>query len=114
MQLRGLCAREASMPDDWKNLASRSAPVVLFLMSGERAERLLREDAPGLVSWLGGMEYDPERIPPLDIESERLQFHDETGRWPEEWLFEWRRGALADTMDNNFLSHRALLLEPGQ
>ncbi len=92
-------------------LRNRTAPVVLFLMNGGDGEKRLREDAAGLESWLRGMEYDPERLAPLDVESERAHFKEKTGLSPEEWLVGWRGGSIADTIENNFLSHHAALVE---
>jgi hypothetical protein len=92
-------------------LRNRTAPVVLFLMSGGDAEKRLRSDAAGLESWLRGMEYDPERRAHLDVEGERARFKKKTGLSPEEWLARWREGSIADTTESNFLSHHAALLE---
>ena len=92
-------------------LRNRTAPVVLFLMSGGDGEKRLREDAAGLESWLRGMVYDPERRASFDIEGERARFEEKTGLSPEAWLIGWRGGSIADTTENNFLSHHAALLE---
>ena len=92
-------------------LRNRTAPVVLFLMNGGDGEKRLREDAAGLESWLRGMEYDPERLPLIDVEGERARFIEKTGLSPEDWLVAWRGGSIADTTENNFLSHHAALLE---
>lgn len=92
-------------------LRNRTAPVVLFLMSGGDGEKRLRGDAAGLESWLRGMEYDPERRASFDIEGERARFKEKTGLSPEAWLVGWRGGSIADTTENNFLSHHAALLE---
>ena len=92
-------------------LRKRTVPVVLFLISGGDGETRLREDAAGLENWLRGMEYDPERLAPLDVEGERARFEEKTGLSPEQWLVGWRGGAIADTTENNFLSHHAALLE---
>ncbi|MEP7122076.1 MAG: hypothetical protein ABJE95_14250 [Byssovorax sp.] len=92
-------------------LRNRTAPVVLFLMSGGDGEKRLRNDAAGLESWLRGMEYDPERLAPIDVEAERARFAEKTGLLPEDWLIRWRGGSIADTTENNFLSHHAALLE---
>lgn len=92
-------------------LRNRTAPVVLFLMSGGDGEKRLRNDAAGLESWLRGMEYDPERLAPLDVQGERAHFMEKTGFSPEEWLVAWQGGSIADTTENNFLSHHAALLE---
>ena len=92
-------------------LRNRTAPVVLFLMSGGDGEKRLRDDAAGLESWLRGMEYDPERLAPFDVEVERARFKEKTGLSPEAWLTRWREGSIADTTENNFLSHHAALLE---
>jgi hypothetical protein len=92
-------------------LRDRTAPVVLFLLRGGSADERLRTEAAGLESWLRGMEYDPERLTPLDLTSERTQFEQQTGQAPEAWLSAWRRGDIEDTLDNNLLAHRATLLE---
>jgi hypothetical protein len=57
------------------------------------------------------MEYDPERLAPLDVEGERARFFEKTALSAEEWLTAWRAGSIADTTENNFLSHHAALLE---
>jgi hypothetical protein len=91
-------------------LRDRSAPAVLFLLADGGGERRLRE-AYALASWLRGREYDPTRAGGVDVSSAREAFRVRTGHMPEAWLDAWRRGALADTLDNNLLAQEALLLE---
>jgi hypothetical protein len=48
---------------DRDRLLRRTAPAVLFLLSGGDAERSLMRH-PSLASWLRGREYDPDRAEP--------------------------------------------------
>lgn len=92
-------------------LTDRSAPAVLFLLKGGSAETALRY-APGLAGWLRGQAFDPEPDE-IDEDLERERFRGETGQLPEEWLAAWRHGDIPDTLENNFIYQRALLLEGG-
>ena len=90
-------------------LSDRSVPVILFLLKGGSGEGALR-DAPGLASWTRGQAFDPEPEE-IDVDEERTRFSEVTGLLPEAWLAAWRRGDIPDTLENNFLRQRALLLE---
>ncbi len=92
-------------------LLDRTAPVVLFLLRGGEATKLLRsEDMAGLMSWLRGRILDPEAIDRVDLQAKRDQFVVATGKSPDVWLKEWREGELEDSLDNNLLYHQALLV----
>ena len=92
-------------------LLSREAPVILFLLKGGEGERALRH-APGLASWLQGRAFDPEPAV-VELERERAAFEGLAGRTPRAFLAAWNQGELPDTLTNNLLYQRALLLEPG-
>jgi hypothetical protein len=93
-----------------EELVDRTAPAILFLLCDGTGEERLRE-AFALASWLRGREYDPTRPDPIDAGAAREAFRERTGRSAEAWLSAWRAGALPDTLENNLLSHEALLLE---
>jgi hypothetical protein len=93
-----------------EDLVERTAPAVLFLLCDGTGEARLRE-AFALASWLRGREYDPARAEPIDAGAARRAFAERTGSPAEAWLAAWRTGALPDTLENNLLSHEALLLE---
>src|SRR5205823_273993 len=92
-------------------LLDRTAPAILFLLKGGSGEHELRK-AFGLASWLQGREFDPEPEE-LDVERERERFAEIAGRSPDDWLQAWRRGEIADTLENSFLYQRALVIGAG-
>lgn len=47
----------------------------------------------------------------IDAEQESRRFEEETGKSVRSWLAAWRRGEIADTLDNNLRYQAALLLE---
>lgn len=89
-------------------LVDRTEPVILFILKGGGAEQALRW-APNLAGWLRDAVFDPEPAE-IDLEQEQLRFAEETGRSPQQWLDAWRRGEIADTLDNNIIYQRAMLL----
>lgn len=93
-----------------EDLVKRTAPVVLFLLCDGTGEVRLRE-AFALASWLRDREYDPTRSEAIDAGAAREELEERTGRPAGAWLSAWRAGALQDTLENNLLSHEALLLE---
>lgn len=93
-----------------EDLVDRTAPAVLFLLCDGTGELRLRQ-AFALASWLRGREYDPTRSENIDADAARKAFEERTGRAVDAWLSAWRSGALSDTLENNLLSHEALLLE---
>jgi hypothetical protein len=92
-----------------EEMRDRTAPAVLFLLCDGSGEQRLRE-AFALASWLRGREYDPTRPQTIDTEAARRAFEERTGQKPEQWLAAWQAGELPDTLENNLLSHEALLL----
>ncbi len=92
-------------------LVERSEPVVVFLLKGGSGEQSLRR-APNLASWLRDGIFDPEPAE-IDVEQEQRRFVEVTGRSPRQWLDVWQRGEIPDTLDNNVLYQRALLLGEG-
>jgi hypothetical protein len=89
-------------------LLGRTAPAFMFILKGGGAEKALRT-APGLASWLGGHVFDPEPAE-IDVEHEQHRFETETGQSSQQWLAAWQHGEIPDTLDNNLLYQRALLL----
>jgi len=92
-------------------LIERAAPVIMFLLKGGSGEQALRR-APNLAGWLRDAIFDPEPGE-LDVEQEQCRFAEVTGRSPRQWLDAWQRGDIPDTLDNNVIYQRALLLGEG-
>jgi hypothetical protein len=90
---------------------ARSQPIVLFLLRGGDGARALANEAPGLRSWIGGSDADPEALAEIDVPEERAAFEREHGVTPEAWLTRWRSGALPETTSHFRTAHTAMLLE---
>ena len=90
---------------------ARSQPIVLFLLRGGDGERTLATEAPGLRSWIGGSDSDPEALAEIDVPKERALFEREHGLTPEAWLAQWRAGALPENGENFRTAYDALLIE---
>lgn len=94
-------------------LLDRTQPAVLFLLRGGTAHRLLADaQMAGLSSWLQGSIIDVHTLESIDESAGTKDFAELTGQSPAEWLRDWHRGALPDTLDNQLLYHRAVLLSP--
>jgi hypothetical protein len=89
----------------------RSQPLVLFLIRDGDGQRALAVEAPGLHSWVGGNDIDPEDIAEIDVEEERATFQSATGMTPEAWLAKYRNGEFALDASTISRSYRAMLLE---
>jgi len=89
---------------------ARTQPVVLFLMrDGDGREELAR--SPSLSSWIRGSDVDPDQLAEIDAEPAHAQFERETGRSVEDWLRDWRAGAIAQTGETFARAYWAALLE---
>jgi hypothetical protein len=89
-------------------LIDRTAPVVLFVLKGGSGEQALH-GAPNLAGWLRDGTFDPEPAE-IDVAEEQTRFAKIAGSSPRQWLEAWQRGEIPDTLDNNVLYQRALLL----
>lgn len=88
----------------------RQAPVVLLLIRGGSGQQELA-NAPGLASWVRGLEVDPTAISTIDVEQERNGFLNDAGDSPEAWLKRWHNGEIQASSDNTARAYRAALLE---
>lgn len=101
LQLEGI--REQLLP--------RTQPVILFLLRGGAAIRLLKEiEGASLASWLRGRIIDAARLERVDVSESKERFVEMTGLAPSDWLASWRSGAIADTQENQLTYHEAMLL----
>lgn len=94
-------------------LVDRSQPVVLFLLRGGSAQQLFSDAAmAGLSSWLQGSILDIHALETPNPAAGSDEFAALTGQTPADWLRAWLHGALEDSLDNQLLYHRAVLLAP--
>ncbi|WAS95052.1 hypothetical protein [Nannocystis punicea] len=89
----------------------RTQPIVLFLLRDGDGERTLANEAPSLRSWIGGSDADPEELAEIDVPKERATFEAKHGLTPEEWLGQWREGALPQTGPNYRIAYDAMMIE---
>jgi hypothetical protein len=90
-------------------LAERTAPIVLFLLSGGTGVAALGE-APGLASWVRGRLIDVDELDRFDAGLETKEFTDATGMSPEEWLRQWRAGKIPNDACARLRANEALAL----
>jgi len=84
-----------------------TARFLLLLLRGGAGERALK-DAPSLASFAREASFEVAARPRR--EDARAAFVNRNGMVPEEWLRQWRAGALPDTLDNNYALSEALAL----
>ena len=89
----------------------RTQPIVLFLLHDGDGERTLANEAPSLRSWIGGSDADPEKLAEIDVPGERVIFEAKHGLTPEEWLGQWRSGALHQAGANYRIAYDAMMIE---
>lgn len=89
---------------------TRTQPVILFLLrDGDGRHELAK--SPSLSSWIRGSDVDPERTAEIDVTAERARFQAEAGMSVEDWLVEWRAGAIPRDSETLARAYWAALLE---
>ncbi len=84
-----------------------NAKVLLLLMKGGSGEVAMM-DAPALASFAREASFEVDSEPPRD--EARAAFTARYALEPEEWLRQWRSGAIPDTIENNHVLSDALSL----
>jgi hypothetical protein len=83
------------------------ACFLILLLRGGAGERAL-QSAPALASFARDASFEVIPRPPHD--EARAAFEQRYGMDPEAWLSAWRKGALPDTLENNYVLSEALTL----